>query len=240
MGRHRAAGDIRSTSEGPAQKFDMHKFELLGWGLFVATIGAAAMSFIAVPAATVFLVAAVSLAAFVLLWVFIQLHAATEQDLRPVTQPANAAPVQAPVGASAQLPVRPHGRHPAGRRSAGLHGGAQLRGDSRRRAPSHRSLEIAARRDSLTQPAATDHHRRSVPSHPGTPSRRLPGTSNRPEPAAAARAYESSPAASSWTKAFGAPDTGGIPIQPYVETTKRNSSDVLPAGGIQQMSHSTF
>lgn len=93
MGRHGAARQKKHASNSHVRKFDTQRFELLGWGLFITTIGTAALSFIAAPAGAVFLVAAVSLAAFVLVWVFAQLNEGARQPRRRQwdTEPATTA-----------------------------------------------------------------------------------------------------------------------------------------------------
>ncbi|GAB3273898.1 hypothetical protein [Arthrobacter pigmenti] len=50
------------------------RYELLGWGVFIAVVLAAAMLIFAVPGQVVLLVPSVCLAAFVLLWLFMRLH----------------------------------------------------------------------------------------------------------------------------------------------------------------------
>lgn len=88
MGRHRAGPTAARTTDAGTQVVDSRKrrtrtagggpaaprYELLGWGVFMAVVSAAAMLIFAMPAQVVFLVPAVCLAAFVLLWMFMRLH----------------------------------------------------------------------------------------------------------------------------------------------------------------------
>lgn len=74
MGRHRAEPvDTDVDTDAGARTPKTARYELLGWGMFLAAISGTAMWIFAMPAPVVLLVAAVCLAAFVLLWLFVRL-----------------------------------------------------------------------------------------------------------------------------------------------------------------------
>lgn len=74
MGSHSAERQPRNVNGSPSPKPDVQRFALLGWGLFITVVSTAAMLLMDVPAGAVFLIAGVSFSAFLLPWVFIQLH----------------------------------------------------------------------------------------------------------------------------------------------------------------------
>lgn len=272
------------------------KVELLGWGLFSTAVAAAAMTYIGLPAGSIFLIAAVGLAAFVLIWVISQLQEGSTAHRRstsaagtfsreqpttpvPVVSPAPAVAMSSPAVSTSsavanrpKTPARPP-ELPAIARSIHAGSAATALDSSRasvgepapaktpapalaenrlRRAPATRREARASAQFGSARFSGVGHDRARPHAKPLRESTANPsaavGAGVAPVRAAvapaapalkAARAYETSPRASSWTKTFGAPDTGSIPIQPYAERGSQNDvATVERPRGRHQMSHS--
>ena len=193
MGRHRAE-PVRKAATKPARGTDAgdrrqpaRNQELLAWGVFLTLVGAAAMVWVEVPAGTVATASALLLFAFGVAWCFSTSPAAAPS---PATAKATAVPVRSVPGPAAQSAA------PA------------------------RAVEPYPGAPAPAFPAARRRSVRALPS-PVPPPSPGPVRVNRGAPhgrrAAATPVLHEMPAEPSrWTRTFVPPDTGQIPLQPYL------------------------
>ncbi|MDK1328056.1 hypothetical protein [Arthrobacter sp. zg-Y1143] len=182
--------------------------ELLGWGLFLTLIGAAAMVWVEVPPSAVAVTSSLLLFAFGVAWCFSPAPASpaavagsSVPALAPAPAPA-ADSVPAPPAVSVQAPVP----IPATRAAT----------------PASRPTAAAPTRPAL-RPSPAQQPSALQPSPALRPAPQ-PARMDRPAPhgrrAAAMPVVHEMPAEPSrWTRTFGPPETGQIPLQPYLART---------------------
>lgn len=201
VGRHRAE-PVRKAATKPARETaagdrrqSARNQELLAWGVFLTVVGAAAMVWVEVPPGTVATASALLLFAFGVAWCFSTSPAA----------PGAGSPAAAPSPAAAKATSVP---------------GPSVPGPA---AQSAAPPQAAAAYPGAPAPALPAARRRSVRALPSPVPPPSPGPVrvNRGAPhgrrAAATPVLHEMPAEPSrWTRTFGPPDTGQIPLQPYL------------------------
>ena len=201
VGRHRAepvrkaaTKPVRGTGAGNRRQSSRNQ-ELLAWGVFLTVVGAAAMVWVEVPPGTVATASALLLFAFGVAWCFSTSPAA----------PGAGSPAAAPSPAAAKATSVP---------------GPSVPGPA---AQSAAPPQAAAAYPGAPAPALPAARRRSVralaspvpPPSPG-PVRMNRGAPHGRRAAATPVLHEMPAEPSRWTRTFGPPDTGQIPLQPYL------------------------
>lgn len=210
VGRHRAE-PVRKAATTPARgtgagnrRQSARNQELLAWGVFLTVVGAAAMVWVEVPAGTVATASSLLLFAFGVAWCFSTSPAA----------PAAGSPAAAPSPGAAKATTVPGPSVP----------GPSVPGPAAQSAAPPRAAAAYAGAPASAVPAALPAARRcsvrALPS-PVPPPSPGPVRVNRGAPhgrrAAATPVLHEMPAEPSrWTRTFGPPDTGQIPLQPYL------------------------
>ena len=210
--------------------------ELILWGAFLTAVGAGAMVWVQVPPGIVATVSGLLLFAFGVTW-----HFSSDQGSSPATRPAAAPsaaapsaaapsaaalpaaalPSPAPAGSPAQEPPAPASTTPSHSVTASA---ATTPAAARGRLPAAAAIPApnAPVPDLSTRIPGTRRHARlgavAVPPPSPGPVRMAAGMpAAQGRRAAAAPVFHEMPAEPSrWTRTFGPPETGQIPLQPYL------------------------